>query len=206
MIGQGKLGRSLFTVFFMFAVTLVFISALTVLYLLTRDTVKLNESAFLKRAVLHAAGLTVPAGAAEVDALFAERVQTVSDQAGNVLYYEVQSASGGQLQGYVLPVSGPGLWGVIDSVVGVRPDLKTLTGIDFTQQNETPGLGARITEKWFTEQFRGKRWPLATVPEGEQAGPEQFQAITGATNTVNGVKEILNQNLAKAEQAIGQGQ
>jgi Na+-transporting NADH:ubiquinone oxidoreductase subunit C len=94
------------------------------------------------------------------------------------------------------------LWGEIESVVGVEKDLKTLTGIEFIEQNETPGLGGRITEGWFKEQFRGKRWPLEVVPEGEPAGDQEFQAITGATNTTNGVKGILNDRLSKAERAI----
>jgi Na+-transporting NADH:ubiquinone oxidoreductase subunit C len=84
----------------------------------------------------------------------------------------------------------------------VEKDLKTLTGIEFIKQNETPGLGGRITESWFKEQFRGKRWPLSVVPEGDPAGDQEFQAITGATNTTNGIRDILNNRLARAEQAI----
>ena len=43
--------------------------------------------------------------------------------------------------------------GKIDAVIGIKRDFKELTGISFTANNETPGLGARITEKWFCEQF-----------------------------------------------------
>jgi Na+-transporting NADH:ubiquinone oxidoreductase subunit C len=84
----------------------------------------------------------------------------------------------------------------------VEKDLKTLTGIEFIKQNETPGLGGRITESWFKEQFRGKRWPLTVVPEGDPAGDQEFQAITGATNTTNAVRDILNNRLAGAGEAI----
>lgn len=200
----GKLGRSLFTVFFMFAVTLVFIAVLSLIYVLTRDRIRLNESLVVKRAVLYAAGIVVPQSGTEADALYRARVREVAADTGRVLYYEILDAPGGELQSYVVPVRGAGLWGEIDSVVGVEKDLKTLTGIEFTAQNETPGLGGRITEGWFREQFRGKRWPLQVVPEGEPAGDREFQAITGATNTTNGVKDILNRRLAEAEQAIAQ--
>jgi Na+-transporting NADH:ubiquinone oxidoreductase subunit C len=195
-----KLRRSLFTIFFMFAVTLVFIAVLSLIYVLTRDTIRLNESLVVKRAVLYVAGLEVPQTGIEADALYQKRVVEVKKE-GEVLYYEILSPSG-ELQSYVVPVLGAGLWGKIESVVGVEKDLKTLTGIEFIKQNETPGLGGRITESWFKEQFRGKRWPLSTVPEGDPAGDQEFQAITGATNTTNGIRDILNNRLSRAEQAI----
>ncbi|UCF99235.1 MAG: FMN-binding protein [Spirochaetaceae bacterium] len=199
---QNKLRRSLFTVFFMFAVTLVFISVLSLIYVLTRDIIRLNESLVVKRAVLYVAGLEVPQTGIEADAMYKERVKEVKDESGNVLYYEILEPSGTNVQSYVVPVLGAGLWGEIESVVGVEKDLKTLTGIEFIKQNETPGLGGRITESWFKEQFRGKHWPLSVVPEGDPAGDQEFQAITGATNTTNGIRDILNNRLAKAEQAI----
>jgi Na+-transporting NADH:ubiquinone oxidoreductase subunit C len=197
-----KLRRSLFTIFFMFAVTFVFISVLSLIYVLTRDTIRLNESLVVKRAVLYVAGLEVPQSGIEADALYQNRVKEVKDDQGVVSYYEILDAPSGTVQSYVLPVLGAGLRGEIEAVVGVEKDLKTLTGIEFIKQNETPGLGVRITESWFKEQFRGKRWPLQTVPEGQPTGDQEFQAITGATNTTNGVKGILNDRLAKAEQAI----
>jgi Na+-transporting NADH:ubiquinone oxidoreductase subunit C len=197
-----KLRRSLFTIFFMFAVTFVFISVLSLVHVLTRDTIRLNESLVVKRAVLYAAGLEVPQSGIEADTLYQDRVREVKDGQGNVLYYEILDGSRESIQSYVLPVLGAGLWGEIGSVVGVEKDLKTLTGIEFIKQNETPGLGGRIAESWFKEQFRGKRWPLEVVPEGEPAGDQEFQAITGATNTTNGVKGILNDRLAKAERAL----
>ncbi len=197
-----KLRRSLFTIFFMFAVTFVFISVLSLIHVLTRDTIRLNESLVVKRAVLYVAGLEVPQSGIEADTLYQDRVREVEDGQGNVLYFEILDGSRESIQSYVLPVLGAGLWGEIGSVVGVEKDLKTLTGIEFIKQNETPGLGGRIAESWFKEQFRGKRWPLEVVPEGEPAGDQEFQAITGATNTTNGVKGILNDRLAKAERAI----
>ena len=198
-----KLKRSLFTIFFMFAVTLVFIAVLSLIYVLTQDTIRLNESLVVKRAVLYVAGLEVPQTGIEADALYQEHVKEVKDDEGKILYYEILSPAQEERQSYVVPVLGAGLWGEIESVVGVEKDLKTLTGIEFIKQNETPGLGGRITESWFKEQFRGKRWPLSVVPEGDPAGDQEFQAITGATNTTNAVRDILNSRLARAEEAIG---
>jgi Na+-transporting NADH:ubiquinone oxidoreductase subunit C len=201
-----KLRRSLFTIFFMFVVTLVFIAVLSLIYVLTKERIRLNDTLVIKRAVLYTAGLQVPQSGVEADNLYRDRVREVKDEQGQVLYYEIFDAQNGELLSYVVPVLGAGLWGEIESVVGVEKDLKTLTGIEFIKQNETPGLGGRITESWFKEQFRGKRWPLEVVPEGEPADDQEFQAITGATNTTNAVRGILNERLAKAEAAIQAGE
>jgi len=198
---QSKLGQSLFTIFFMLAVTVVFISALSLIHVLTRERIQLNEGLVLKTAVLYAAGLAVPTDALEADRLYDRRVREVRDPQGVLRFYEILSPDG-EAASYVVPVLGAGLWGEIESVVGIELDLGTLTGIEFVKQNETPGLGARITESWFKEQFRGKRFPLSVVPEREEAGGQEFQAITGATNTVNAVQDILNVRLAEAERVI----
>jgi Na+-transporting NADH:ubiquinone oxidoreductase subunit C len=95
--------------------------------------------------------------------------------------------------------SGPGLWGEITAAVGFDTELASLTGVDFLKQSETPGLGARISEKWFTEQFRGKKGPFTTVGEGEPASESQFDAITGASITSNAVMSILNSTISQAK-------
>ena len=76
-------------------------------------------------------------------------------------------------------------------------------GIAFTSQNETPGLGARIEERWFVEQFRGKRAPLKIRPEKEKTSISEFEAITGATVTTNAVKAIVNGAAADAAGVVG---
>jgi Na+-transporting NADH:ubiquinone oxidoreductase subunit C len=83
-------------------------------------------------------------------------------------------------------------------VVGFAADRQRLSGIDFLKQQETPGLGARIGEPWFKQQFKGKRGPFTTVGEGEPSAENQFDAITGATITSNAVKAIVNAVVAAA--------
>lgn len=46
------------------------------------------------------------------------------------------------------PARGGG-WGLITAVVGLDPATRSFRQIRFLEQNETPGLGARITEAWF---------------------------------------------------------
>ena len=58
--------------------------------------------------------------------------------------------------GYALALRSPGFWGPIDGYLGVDSRAERILGIAFTRQGETPGLGGRIVEAWFREQFRGK--------------------------------------------------
>ena len=60
----------------------------------------------------------------------------------------------GQIHSYGFLMKGMGLWGSISAFAAVSSDLKSMIGIDFLEQVETPGLGARITEQEFKYFFR----------------------------------------------------
>lgn len=193
MSGSASFYRQrVFPVVFMFAVTVAFIAVVSGVYLATQGTIKLNETLFLKRAVLNAAHIPLPSGAEEVNAVYQARIRPVGGAGGEPRYYRVVNAGGSQTVGYVVYGAGPGLWGAIRAVIGFDSERSRLTGIDFIEQNETPGLGARITEAWFRTQFVGKSAPFTLVREGEKAGPHEFDAITGATITSSAVRDILN--------------
>jgi Na+-transporting NADH:ubiquinone oxidoreductase subunit C len=197
--------EKIFPIIFMFLITAVFIAMVSGIYLATRDIVIRNERLYLKEAVLYSAGIPVPDSSQQIDELYSERIQEIKDADGNVSYYRVLSAGGGSSTvGYVLPASGPGLWGEIDAVVGFNGGLSSLTGVDFTRQNETPGLGARISEEWFKQQFRGKTGPFTRVPEGTRTtDPREFDAITGATITSTAVQNILNKTIEAVPSVVG---
>ena len=58
---------------------------------------------------------------------------------------------------YVVPMTGAGLWGGIWGYVALDDDCETVYGTYFSHESETAGLGARITEKWFQDSFKGKK-------------------------------------------------
>lgn len=193
---NGKTKENLYTLAFMLIVTVVCVSGVAFAYQLTKARIKLNRANLLKKAVLEAAGLMERDDPEAIAADFRQLVTEVKDENGRVAYYVVKD------RGYVIPVSGTGLWGRIDAVVGLDAKLNRLNGVYFTKQNETPGLGARIDEKWFRTQFDGKEGPLTMVPEGEESGERQFDAITGATITSTGVRNMLNQLLKNAPEIV----
>ncbi len=184
-------------VLFTILVTVVFIAPITFVYLLTKPIVALNEEVFLKRAVLAAAGLEVPRDAAAAKELFDARVAALPGGGGTRARLP-REGSAGATTGWVITRTGPGLWGDIVMVVGFAADRERLAGIEFLKQSETPGLGARIAEHWFKQQFKGKRGPFTTVGEGEPSAENQFDAITGATITSNAVMAIVNTVVAQA--------
>ncbi|MBN1349635.1 FMN-binding protein [candidate division KSB1 bacterium] len=109
------------------------------------------------------------------------------------------------------PLKGKGLWGTLEAFVAIKADLSAMVGIDFTEQVETPGLGARITETEFKSYFRNldltgfyrketQTAPIIMVQRKEQSNIERatnsLQAITGATQTCSGVLAMLNTDLA----------
>ena len=184
--------RRLFPVVFMLLMTLVFISITTVIYTFTKDTISLNERLQLKRAVLYAAGIPLPDDPVEIEKVFDNQVAEVKDDAGNVRYYEIRESDSSDIESYVVIRTGAGLWGEITVSVGFDKDLESFRGLEVIDQNETPGLGGRIGETWFKEQFKGKRAPLSTVPEGDPTSQNQFQAITGASYSTAAMQDIMN--------------
>ena len=108
----------------------------------------------------------------------------------------------GKPAAYALPIEGKGFWDTIRGVVGIAADRKTLTGISFYEQNETPGLGAEITQPKFRSQFPGKQIsqtgkPLRILPVGSQLGPSDVHAVTGATQTSTRLEKFLDEALAR---------
>ena len=105
---------------------------------------------------------------------------------------------------YILPLSGKGRWGGIGGYLALDEDKNTIYGVNFNHESETPGLGAKIVEMPFREQFEGKHIrnaegqvvSVAVLKKGNMAeGQEQVDAISGATITSSGVSTMLHEDL-----------
>ena len=92
----------------------------------------------------------------------------------------------------VIPMKGNGLWGPIWGYLAIAADGKTVVGVTFDHKSETPGLGGEITTEKFQGQFAGKQ-----IMDNGSPIPVEFDAITGATKTSNGVKEMIDNTLEK---------
>lgn len=124
-----------------------------------------------------------------------------------------------QVEGYIIPINGFGLWDAIYGYLALAADADTVLGTTWYQQAETAGLGADIALPSWQKQFRGKvifqpssdgavnfsQAPLGiTVVKGKVsevlAGSAQAQSavdgISGATLTGKGVTEAYADCLA----------
>ena len=81
-----------------------------------------------------------------------------------------------EVESYVMPVYGKGLWDFIWAYVALDADFKTIEGIVFDHVGETPGLGARITDASVQERFVGKQLDFSS----NQVDAPDFQKGEGA--------------------------
>ncbi len=96
--------------------------------------------------------------------------------------------------GYIIPVSTIGYGGEIKLLIGLDTNGK-IVNFRVLEHNETPGLGAKITEPKFMSQFTGKiKGEISLTSEDPQNG--KIEAITSATISsravVNGINEAIN--------------
>jgi Na+-transporting NADH:ubiquinone oxidoreductase subunit C len=119
------------------------------------------------------------------------------EQRGNIALY-IYSPSEGQIQAVALRFAGRGLWGPIKGFLALEPDMKTIRGVTFYEQEETPGLGGEIISSSFRDQFVGKSIvdesgnPGIIINSDGEPAPNKVDAISGATMTCDKVQAMLN--------------
>ena len=100
---------------------------------------------------------------------------------------------------YIIPMNGKGLWGPIWGYIAIDSDGKTVYGVDFGHDSETPGLGAEITHTPFRDQFVGKELfkdgsfkSIAVVKKGRTLSDRDYvDGISGGTITSQGVDAMI---------------
>lgn len=195
--------KRLFSVVYMFVLTFFFTAAVSGIHEINQERIKINEAIKLQRVILEVFGIDVGprAPVVQVGEIFEARVK-LEKREGRTLYRGF-AEDGKTLIGYAFPIFGPGFWGPIYGMIAVDPGLGEVIGIAFYQHSETPGLGGRITEAWFKEQFAGKRLPAVgkdqryflLVPPGTSKAENELDAITGATMTSRAVERFIDKNL-----------
>lgn len=108
-----------------------------------------------------------------------------------------------KIDAYIFPLFGAGLWDKIWGYVAVAPDLNTVKGIALDHRGETPGLGARITDKEVKDRYKQKKLFNTdgtlvgiTMMKGERGDPGLFNdyqvdGMSGATLTANGINDMI---------------
>ncbi|MFC1713880.1 FMN-binding protein [Candidatus Poribacteria bacterium] len=150
----------------------------------TADRIKANKLFKLRTRVLDA--LNIPCAPAEVEAKFQGSVET--KLIGEKNFYTSQDGN------VAFEFNGSGLWGPIHGVLALSSDLKTIKGLTIIHQEETPGLGGRISEADFLNKFRDKDISsgLVITPPDRASAVNEVDGITGATLTSKAFGAIIN--------------
>lgn len=109
----------------------------------------------------------------------------------------------GRLVGWVTKVSGQGYADRIELLLGLDPSIETITGLFILDQKETPGLGNKIVEPKWRNQFahRSTRNRLKVV-KGGASGVNEIDAVTGATISSDSVVSIINNTITDLKQPL----
>ena len=190
--------KAWYPVLYMFFATAFVSSILIGLSRVSRDRVEANQRLAVETAVLEALPIELPSGRSslELHQLFLEGVKGPAASSGGAYLF----MEGETVVAYAVPLEGKGYWDTIKGFIGIASDGRTVTGISFYEQNETPGLGAEIAQPAFRSQFVGKRIaegdrPLGFLPVGSSLGESEVHAITGATQTSTRVERIINEDV-----------
>lgn len=181
----------LYPIIFMSLLTAIFTFILAFMEFGTAERVQQNLELELQRKILYVFNIPIEDNSPEaVNALFEEKIT----QEGDIFTY----SEDGQVIGYAFPAKGPGLWGGIETYVGISQDYSTILGLAIIAQNETPGLGGRIGDEEFLSQFRDL--DVSSAVEGgyviyRPAAGGNVDAVAGATLTSKSVSTFLNADI-----------
>ena len=172
-----------FPVIFLTLIVFISVIALTLTDVVTKEKIEIAK----KEAITEMLGT-----------LFSEMEDFTYDEASE-LYTPL---AGGESLGHAFMAKGIGYGGAIDILIGLDPDA-TLRGIKIIFQQETPGLGAKITEPFFLDQFHGLSLDqVALIQNGGR-----IDAITSATLSSSAVvKAVKEAILDKVETLNAEGE
>lgn len=191
------MSEKLYSVVFTFILTTVFVICLAGINAIASGTIERNEQLEFRRSLIYVFNIVEDARSLpgeEVQKLYFDRIQEID---GEQTVYVADNEGKREI---AFTVQSAGLWGTITALVAVDESGSRIVGIDFVNHSETPGLGGRIDETAFKEQFRGERISSSSsariaVVSGQDTGSKddsKVDAITGATRTSESIQTLLN--------------
>ncbi|SES64082.1 electron transport complex protein RnfG [Methanococcoides vulcani] len=135
--------------------------------------------------------------AAEFEAVYGDEI--INDEGDReILYYRAKDSSG-NLIGYAFFRQHPGAQGLLEVAGGVDVSFNEVTGMSVMSHTETPGLGSKITEPAFRDQFKNVK--VADLSLSKSGGA--IDSITGATISSQAVIDALNAQVEVIQVAEG---
>lgn len=130
------------------------------------------------------------------------RKKVITDTEGRERVYYLYG-SPEKPEGYVLPLSGKGVWSTINGFIALESDRNTIKGISFYDHGETPGLGGEIEKDFFSGRFIGKKifrdgeLVSITIAKNKLMKPSEHavDGLSGASLTTGAVNSLLREDL-----------
>lgn len=119
-------------------------------------------------------------------------------------FYEGYSADGQRI-GVAYKSSGGGYNGIIELMIGFDIENQKIFRISVLSHEETPGLGARITEQEFKSNFVNKPFGQYQVVKTPAQSELDVEAISGATISSVRTTRIIQDAVTKITKAYGGG-
>jgi len=197
-----EMRQNIYTISFALILGLVCALLLTATAEFTRPRQMVNKRAEEIRNILTA--LKIPfdrnASPEELIAIFKRDIaeQTLGREDPLTVY--VYRPGGSRTAAVAVRFKGAGLWGPIEGFLALEPDYRTVRGVTFYEQEETPGLGGDIVTETFRSRFEGKQIISQTGQSGidivaggtEPTGQNEVAGISGATMTCDKVEAMIN--------------
>ena len=119
-------------------------------------------------------------------------------------FYEGYNSEGNRI-GIAYQTSGGGYNGPIEIMVGVNLDQNEIYRFSVLTHEETPGLGARITEAEFKSNFENKSFGDYKVVKTPPSEENEVQAVAGATISSESATRIIEGAVNTITEAYGGG-
>lgn len=105
-----------------------------------------------------------------------------------------------EIEMFILPIHGSGVWSMMYAFLAVKPDGNTIRAFAYYRQGETPGIGGEIQNPNWSRHFAGRQlfdaqgMPALRLVQGG-ASPDDIHGVdglTGATLTIQGVQNTFD--------------
>ncbi|MDD2210082.1 MAG: FMN-binding protein [Candidatus Cloacimonetes bacterium] len=204
----------LFPIVFMLIMVLIFAGILSIAFRTSESKIEAHRQNTYQKRILS----TLSAKIAETTGSKADKILAQYPESYEKYVYKINNKNLGRnayravvadsTVAFCFEIGGKGLWGTMQALVSTSTDFRTILDFAIVEQQETPGLGARIEEEWFLAQFRNRLFVTAPDAPGdvtrkyefiaETQEPEndgQLKRVTGATITSDSVIKMLRDEI-----------
>ncbi|SRR6056297_1868233 len=191
---------------FIILISLIFGVAISAVHYTTLPMLKKNEALHKNRIISKAFLLDVEGESpSDYEAAIENNIQIDSIKIGDTKTELFEHMDSDNI-GFVF--RGLGFWEPISGIIVMDEGLTEIINLKILEQKETPGLGARIEEQWFTDQFKGLplKWSadqkiiIGTTSNADKSNV--VDAITGASQTSVALMNMLNENLTQFKESF----